>query len=136
MNCEWSVHVSEKDGSLQSLRLNEDINDYVCHPKYTTFIGVSVTFKKQLTSGLPVDEEKNVLSELEALLVEQLIDNMLCVLAAVITADGSREFIMYTYAPAQCQKILGVLNETWFHHEIEFTLQEDSEWDVFETLLK
>jgi len=135
MKCDWSVHVSEKDGSLVSLRLNEDINDYVCHPKYASFLGVSVSFKKASASGLPVDAEKNILGELEVLLAEQLVDNMLCVLAAVLTENGSREFIMYTYAPVQCEKILRVLNETWMHHDIEFTIQEDPEWDVFETLL-
>ena len=135
MNCEWSVQVSEKNGSLVSLRLNESINDYVCHPQYAFFLGISVCLKEASKSGFPLEKEKCVLSELEDLLVEQLVDNMLCVLVAVITENGSREFMMYTYAPRQCEKILGVLNEIWFHHDIEFTLQEDPEWDVFETLL-
>lgn len=129
------MHVSERDGSLSSLRLNEDIHDYVCHPKYSSFLGISIAFKKTSITGMPADEEKNILAELEALLAEQLVDNMLCVLAAVVTENGSREFMMYTYAPVQCEKILGVLNETWMHHDIKFTMQEDSEWDVFETLL-
>jgi len=135
MKCEWSVHVSEMDGSLISLRLNKDINDYVCHPRYSSFLGVSVSLRQASKSGLPCNEEKNILEELEVLIVEQLVDNMLCVLAAVITAEGSREFMMYTYAPEQCEKILGVLNETWSHHDIQFTLQRDPNWDVYETLL-
>lgn len=135
MNGEWSVHVSEKKGNLISLRLNDDIHRFVCHPKYSSFLGVSVGLRQPAESGLPHEDEKNILSELEDLIAEQLVDNMLCVLAAVITAEGSRDFMMYTYSPEQCEKILTVLNETWIHHEIWFTQQADPNWDVFETLL-
>ena len=135
MSEEWSVHVSEKDGALVSLRLNENIAEYVCHPEYAFFLGLSVSFRQALASGFPGDDEKNILNELENLILEQLVNNMLCVLGAVITANGSREFAMYTYSPEQCKKTLLILNETWMHHDIKFTLQEDPSWDVFETFL-
>lgn len=136
MEFEWSVHVSEKDGSSISLRLNEQIKDYVCHPQYQIFLGVSVKFRRASESGFPLEDEKIILVELEALIVEQLVENMLCVLAAVITADGSRCFMMYTYAPEQCEKILKVLNDTWMYHDITFSLQKDSGWNVLETFLE
>ena len=135
MKCEWSVHVREKDGVVNSLRLNEGIEAYICHPKYSFFVGVSVSLRQVDESGLPCDEEKSILDELESLIVEQLVDNMLCVFTSVMTAEGSRDYIMYTYAPQQCEKILGVLNETWSHHDIQFVFQEDPDWDVFKILL-
>lgn len=135
MNCEWSVHVSEKDGSIISLRLNEDINAYVCHPQYAFSLAVSVSLRQANELGLPDEEEKNILGELEAVFIEQLVDNMLCVFAAAVTAEGIREFIFYTYAPQQCEKILRILNETWMHHDIQYVLKEDPNWDVFEDAL-
>lgn len=136
MNYEWSVHVSEKEGLLTSLRLNEGINDYVCHPQYKYFLGVSVSFRSSAASGLPDEAEKNILTELEALIAEQLLDNMLCVLAAVVTENGCKSFIMYTYSPLQSEKTLQILNETWMYHDVTFVLQEDPDWKVFETLIE
>ena len=98
--------------------------------------GVSVSFRSSTSSGFPDEAEKNILTELESLIAEQLLDNMLCVLAAVVTENGCKNFIMYTYSPQQSEKILQILNDTWMHHDVAFVLQEDPGWNVFEILLQ
>ena len=135
MNIEWSAHVSEKEGFFTSLRVNESIDDYICHPQYRFFLGLSVCLKKVDETGFPYEEEKNVLAELEDLIIEQLVDNQLCVLTAVLTSQGNREFMLYTYTPEQCEKVIAVLKDNWVYHDIQYVLEEDANWNVFEALI-
>lgn len=136
MNIEWSVHVSEKDNLVRRFCLNEAISEFVCHPKYSFFLGISLTFKKPDASGFAVAAEKEILTELESILIDQLVSTHLCLFSAIITSQGSRDYILYTYNPEQCMKILEVVKQNWLQHELQFIWQADPDWDVFSIMLR
>lgn len=135
MKAGWSVHVREKGGSLVSLRVNETIEDMLCHPQYSHMLGVSLAIRKPDSRGMPQADEDAILDELEDIFLEQLVNNMLCVFPAVITSSGEREYVFYTYAPEQSLKIISMINQTWSYHELQSTIDEDKQWDVLDALL-
>jgi len=132
----WGLYEKEYEGNPLRIRLNEGIEDYVCHPRYMHQICIAVPLNDIDESGFPFPEECKLLDELEMLLKDKLEQQQISVFAAVITSNGFRVFILYTYLPDFCLKTVNELNNDWIYHPISSTTQEDRNWETIEDLIE
>lgn len=132
----WGLYEKEFEGNPLRLRLNEGIEDYVCHPRYMHQICIAVPLNDVDENGFPFPEECKLLDELEMLLKDKLEQQQISVCAAVITSNGFRVFILYTYLPDFCIKTVNELNNDWIYHPITSTTEEDRNWETIEDLIE
>jgi len=131
----WGLYEKEYDGYPFRLRLNEGIEDYVCHPRYMHQVCISVPLNDEDENGFPYPEECKLLDELELLLKDKLEQQQLSVFVAVITSNGVRLYLIYTCQPDYCQKLVEDINADWIYHQISATTREDRNWETVESLL-
>ena len=97
-------------------------------------IGVAVSLLNPTKDGLPTNSEGGELVVIEDRLDEVLGENPSAIRVMTITTDGMREFIFYTsvWEPQYFeQKVKGVGESIGSGHELQFTMQEDKEWQTF-----
>jgi len=131
----WGLYEKQYQGHPLRIRLNEGIQDYVCHPRYMHQVCISVPLNETDENGFPYAEECKLLDELESLLKDRLQEQQYSVFAAIITHNGVRLYILYTYIPDYCQKIAREINSDWIYHQFSSTTQEDKNWETIESLL-
>ncbi len=132
----WGLYEKQYEGRSLRVRLNEGIEDYVCHPRYMHQVCISVPLNDVDEEGFPFPEECKLLNELEMLLKDKLEEQQMSVFAAIVTSDGFRLFILYTYLPEACLKIVEHLNIDWIYHSLSVSTQEDRNWETVEALLE
>lgn len=131
----WGLYEKEYDGYPIRVRLNEGIQDYVCHPRYMHRVSIAVPLNEVDENGFPFPEECKLLDELELLLKDRLEPQQISVFAAVVTSDGFRLYFIYTYMPDYCQKMVNEIDRDWIYHQLSSTTQEDRNWETIEALL-
>jgi len=131
----WGLYEKQFEGQPLRVRLNEGIEDYVCHPRYMHQICVVVPLNDADENGFPFPEESKLFDELELLLKEKLELQQISVFAAVLTLDACRIFVLYTYRPDFCLQAVEQLNKQWIYHSIVAIAQEDRNWETIEALI-
>ena len=131
----WGLYEKQLNGRPLRLRLNEGIEDYVCHPRYMYHICISVPLNDEDESGFPFPEECKLLDELELLLKDKLEEQQLSVFAAVLTSAGVRLYLIYTSQPDYCMKVISEINADWIYHQLNSSASEDRNWEAIEGLL-
>ncbi len=132
----WDLYKTHYDGQAVNIRLNQGIEEYVCHPRYMYQINICVPLNHMDDLGFPFDEESRLLDELEELLREKLETQKVSVFAASVTCNGIRMYIIYTYIPDYCKKVVDEINRVWVYHSISHTQQEDRYWETIEQILQ
>lgn len=131
----WSLFEKQYEGIPLRVRLNEGLEDYVCHPRYMYQVCVTVPLNEADENGFPFPEECKLLDELEMLLKDKLEPQQMSVFAAVLTLDGVRMIILYTYQPDYCQQLISDINKDWIYHQLSSSSQKDREWKTIEALI-
>ena len=131
----WGLFEKQYDGRPLRVRLNEGIEAYVCHPRYMHLVCIAVPLNDADENGFPYPEECKLLDELELVLKDRLQQQQISVFAAVITSDGFRVFILYTYQPEFCLQVVQDTDLEWIYHQISVTTHEDRHWETIEALL-
>ncbi len=132
----WKLYERQLDGRLLRIRLNEAIEDYICHPRYSYQVSISVPLNDTDKSGFPFPEECKLLDELELLLKDRLQAQQLSVFAAVLTRAGVRLYLIYTCNPDICLSMIDKINTDWIYHSLSSGAREDSKWEAIEELLE
>jgi len=132
----WGLYEKQHEGNPLRVRLNEGIEDYVCHPRYMHQVCIAVPLNNIDENGFPFPEECKLLDELEMLLKEKLEQQQISIFAAVVTSNGFRVFILYTYQPDFCLNVISEINQDWIYHPISSTTQEDRNWETIEDLIE
>jgi len=130
----WGLYEKQYEGRPLRVRLNEGIEEYVCHPRYMHQVCITVPLNDADENGFPYPEECKLLDELEMLLKDKLQQQQVSVFAAILTSDGARIYILYTYLPDFCTQFISELNNDWIYHTITATTQEDRNWEMIEAL--
>ena len=130
----WGLYEKQYEGQTLRIRLNEGIEDYICHPRYTYQVCISVPLNDADENGFPYPEECKLLDELELLLKDKLEQQQCSIFAAVLTVEGVRLYVLYTYLPDYCQKVVRDINDSWIYHHLQSTADEDKDWETIEAL--
>lgn len=131
----WELYKERQDGHPVNIRLNQGIEEYVCHPRYMYQVSIAVPLNNMDELGFPYEEESRLLDELELLLRDRLETQKVSVFAAAVTIDGFRMYIIYTYIPDYCKKVVEEINRVWIYHAISHSQQEDKHWDTIAAML-
>ncbi len=132
----WELYKKHHDGHAVNIRLNQGIEDYVCHPRYMYQVNIAVPLNHIDDAGFPYEEEVRLLEELEMLLRERLETQKVSVFAASVTSDGYRIFILYTFIPDYCKKVVEEINRVWIYHSLSHSQQEDRYWETIEEIIQ
>ncbi|MCW9013568.1 MAG: DUF695 domain-containing protein [Gammaproteobacteria bacterium] len=132
---DWSVYFRDYQGHPLSLRLNKNVEAYICHAKYIYQLTITVPLSTMDIDGYPYAEENRLLMELEALLQDRLETSSVSVFVAVVTTDGVRMFILYTFLPEYCEKMVKEINRDWVYHNLAAEIQQDEHWELLESLV-
>jgi len=132
----WGLYEKKYEDHPLRLRINESIEEYVCHPRYKYLLCVSIPLNDPDENGFAYPEECKLLDELELMLRDKLEDQQLSIFAAVITSDGFRLHLAYTYNTKVCEEFIQQINQDWIYHDISVTVQEDKNWEAIESLLR
>jgi len=131
----WGLYEKQLEGHAVRIRLNEGIEEYVCHPRYMYQLTITVALNDVDENGFPYPEECKLLDELELLLKDRLEQQQVAVFVAVVTTRGHRLYILYTYMPDFCKKVTAETDRLWIYHELSSESQEDRHWEMVEGLL-
>lgn len=131
----WGLYEKQFEGRPIRIRLNEGIEEYVCHPRYMYQVTISVPLNEVDESGFPFAEECKLLDELELVLKDRLETHQVAIFVAVITTQGNRLYILYTYMPDFCKKVVTEINRLWIYHPLSSNCLEDRDWEMVEGLL-
>ncbi len=132
----WALYEKQLNDRLLRVRLNEGIEEYVCHPRYMHQVCISVPLNDEDESGFPFPEECKLLDELELLLKNDLENQQISVFAAVLTSGGVRLYLIYTSQPDYCIKAVNKINTDWIYHQLSVEAREDRNWEAIEALLQ
>jgi len=130
----WGLYEKNYDNYSLRIRLNESIEKYVCHPRYKYMLCISIPLNDADENGFAYPEECKLLDELELLLRDQLEEQQLSVFAAVITSDGFRMYIAYTFQTSVCEEIVQRINDGWVYHDVSVHVQEDKNWETIASI--
>ena len=132
----WGLYEKHYDNQPLRIRLNESIEKYVCHPRYKYMLCISIPLNDADENGFAFPEECKLLDELELLLRDKLEEQQLSIFAAVITSDGFRMYIAYTFQTRVCEEIVQQINDDWIYHDVSVYVQEDKNWDAIASICK
>lgn len=131
---EWIVTQGQNDGKPMLVRLKISLKDAIGHPDYKYQVGVAVPLISPTTDGLVKDNEAEVLTKIEDSLCDTLVN---CVLSAVITTNGMREFVFYApeWKPEELDAQVKAVEAKQKTHQLQFMMQQDPGWSTFKALL-
>jgi hypothetical protein len=128
----WALVEGELENGLPySVRFREDLPVAEEISKLKTLIIVSWVYESADESGLPAEEEENLMEEFENLMDEALVEKDIARLMTVFTGDGVREWQFYT---RDDEVFLFELNEKLAGRPIlplEIDAYEDENWDGY-----
>ena len=131
----WSVYQASADEKPVFTRLNEGLEPYVGHPEFRNQLGIAVRLKNPTGDGMPTTEESAALNQIENEIVRRFLPGNESLLAAVVTARGTREFVLYTSDPDAARTKAAALARENPRHRIQFVVRDDPGWSQFRTLV-
>jgi hypothetical protein len=128
----WQVTQGQYDGKPLVVRLNVAVDRFRAHPDLGYQVGVAIPFTAPDERGLPQGEELEELNRIEDHIFATLQIACRSVVAAVITTNGMREFVLYAHDPAEIEAKHGLLKTlVESQHEVQLMIQPDPTWRVF-----
>jgi hypothetical protein len=130
----WKLSQGVHEGRPLIVRLNTGLRRVAGRPEYAFQVGVAVPLRNPKQDGLPTREESVQLELIEDALTTTLEQDHGCVLAAVLSTGGMREFVLYTVAPTTVESRVESLRAVTSTHELQLMIQPDPKWRVYRSL--
>lgn len=133
----WSVSVAEDQsgGKVMIVRSNTGYRQFPGVSDYEYQAGIAVPFRASEPTGLPSPDEEAELGEIEDTVRQSFQEHAESLLVAIVTADGMREFVLYTRAPEQLRQRFERLRNGFTSHEIQLIIQLDKDWEIYAELV-
>ncbi len=112
-------------------RVNVVYKDFGRIAGYEHQVGVAVPLRAPEASGLPSAMENADLYGVEKLLCPEFEHQAQCLLVAIITTSGMREFVFYTRDPEWVRHRFEFVRKRVTTYEIQLMIQEDKRWKVY-----
>ncbi|HET9326838.1 MAG TPA: DUF695 domain-containing protein [Candidatus Eisenbacteria bacterium] len=129
----WSVINDLESGHPRISRRNDSLRQ-IDRSAYATRLTVTVAFKHPTPDGMPEAEESFSLGTFEDTLATALTKDQRTKFAAVVTAEGHRDFIFYTSAPEEAGSLA---HEVALRRpDLSFAIGSvaDPQWSVYQGL--
>jgi hypothetical protein len=128
----FSLAEMNHDGKTFLLRFKENQLKFAESGKYSYQMGIAVPLHSN-TNGFPSKEENEQLLNMETILEKDFGEEDTAIFVGTIMGGGMKEFVFYTGKPQKAAKIFEKLRNEIKHHELQYNVQEDPNWEVYRT---
>ena len=126
----WSIFSGTDNGKKIIIRYNKGLGEKYEYgdPKHPFRAGIAIPFQNPDSTGLPSPDENQVFSNIEDSIFEKVQDQKRGVIAAIITTNGMREFMMYIKTANELNAPLAELQKKYPSYKFTNYVTEDLGW--------
>lgn len=128
----FCVNKMEENGKTYILRFKNGLWKFAKSGNYPYQIGIATPLHTD-QNGFPTKEENEQLLIMERELEKEFALNNVALFAGVIMGGSMKEFVFYTGKPKEAREVYEKLREKIKHHELQWVIQEDPNWEVYKT---
>lgn len=133
----WSLAELQHEAGLAICRWRTPVLGPPDVGGYDRLVKVLWPYADAGSGALPFDEVVNQLQRFEERLCEAWEKDGLAYLSAVLTFDGARQWVFYTYDIAECGSRLNQMPQESEPYPLELEAEDDPEWNYLrERILK
>jgi hypothetical protein len=134
MDGPWVVGQGVSGGKPLFESLNVGLKKIAGSSNYPFQVDIVLPLNSPREDGLPLGDELEELNKIEDTLCDKLLPTNLCVFAARITTNGTRELLFYTGNPEKVKSYFGSIQKSIKSHTLRLTIQKDASWQVYNSL--
>jgi len=128
----WTVAKGKRKDKPLLARINLGLKPLVGDSRYPHWFGIAIQLKSPNKDGFPSPEESSQLAEIEDMIANALQKDNQSLFAAVLTANGIREFVFYTSDPEAAKARLAVVAaEIDTYEKIGRAVKPDADWTIY-----
>jgi len=131
VNEDWAIAIGERDGKRTFIRIHLGAKPYAGHPGLPYCLSVIVPFLFPDEEGMPDEDEKEVLDDIEDSLREILGPAARGFMVVIATANGAREFLLYTRDAEAANAAIAVTRKCSGEREIQSEILHDPKWVAY-----
>ncbi|MES2628171.1 MAG: DUF695 domain-containing protein [Bacteroidota bacterium] len=124
----WTVAEAEETDIPFLIRFRPDMQPFISSEKFNTRLSLTWKYEPDTDSGLPSDEDMEVMDQIEDELLESLEPELKAVLAFVFTGENQRKWTWYaqneTLAGSVMQKVMAEFPSV----PLDLETEEDPQW--------
>jgi len=130
----WSINKLTKDNKVFLLRFNAWLWNVLPVEEYSYKLGIAINLKMVDSSGFPSADENKQLGKIEDKIIQIFQTNGKSIFVGTITGGGIKEFVFYAQDPDNIKVELQEFNKKMGAYDLQLNIQEDIDWEVFQTL--
>ncbi len=126
---QWSVESGEKQIGPYVIRYRTPVLNSEKTHGYERLLRIVWIYADENTGALPSSIDSEQMNEFEGYLLDSLEKDYLSVLTAVLTFDGARQWVFYTYDISKCSERINSISQKSKPYPIELDTQSDKGWE-------
>ncbi len=130
----YSLFRMEEDGSEYFLRFKDELLNKINISDYPHQVGIAIPLKSG--KDMPSADENEQILILERLIDNEYSNNNVGLFVGTIMGAGMKEFILYVSHFEESLKIFTKLKGLPHHHDIQYAVREDPDWEMYKTYTK
>lgn len=130
----WSLFKLNKNGKNYIVRCNSWLWNMIADPKYPYKVGIAIPLEQVDENGFPTKKVAAELYRLEDTIIQEMQKAKESLFAGSITGGEIKEFFLYTSNISGIKKKLNKIKNLFKNYELQLSIVEDKNWDVFKQL--
>jgi len=131
----WTLVEGESDGTPVIVRFREALLTVSDKNGYGELLTILWPYADEDSGALPNPEDSKAMEEFEEHLCGALEQDAHAIIAAVITTDGARQWIVYTGDIDECDERISNMPQNEEPYPIDMETDEDPEWKLLHQIL-
>ena len=127
---QWSVAEGDAEGSPVLIRFREQLLTVSDTTGYEQLLTILWPYADEGNGVLPTPEANSALEKFEERLCAAFEHDARAIVAAVVTTDGARQWIVYTDDINECGERLSNMPQNDEPYPIEMQADEDPQWSL------
>jgi len=129
----WTLAEGEADTGPYILRFREPVLKDSDTSGYDHCLRIVWIYANENSGALPEDDDSSAMATFEDRVCEALELDLLGALVAVLTFDGARQWVFYTFDVAECVKRINQMPQEEDRYPIELDVFTDPGWSYLRT---
>ena len=133
---DWSLKKYASENTPEEWVVRKNLSPAVKpgDPKYRFIAYLTFAYEPRDASGLPTDEDNDLLSDIEESELGELEENGLSVLVAVVLKAGVKDFIFYTRDAHAFEQKAERFREAYPQFEVNYDVSADRGWKQYKEI--
>jgi len=129
----WTSPLEDEDGNLIMVTGRGDIASFRSNPKFSIRVTITIPYETD-SSGMPVDEDANMLQAIVDSFETVLKADPVAVLTGIYTGAGERQMVFYTLSTNIFNKKLNLALEPFPLLPLTITAENDPGWEEYDEM--